>query len=233
MELRFPPESAPYLDALALRLSLWTEEAAAPPVAGDAAADSPVLLPTEVPPSEQWCEVGRARLTVRAARSPAGTLARVALSPPSDVSPSSSRPASPPAGAPPRPVSPGPDSDAGLAPRLSLSYSLVGEGQSARVLTRPAPASERPGVPIAVADGPACLAALLTSGATTDGGDLLDATPLHKAAANDNQCSAALLLRAGASVERGNRFGDRALHRAAENGRINTGRLLLEHGAEV
>jgi len=62
---------------------------------------------------------------------------------------------------------------------------------------------------------------------------LLDATPLHKAAANDNQCSAALLLRAGASVERGNRFGDRALHRAAENGRINTGRLLLEHGAEV
>jgi ankyrin repeat protein len=84
---------------------------------------------------------------------------------------------------------------------------------------------------VAAADGPACLAELLAAGAVVDAGDLLGATPLHKAVAHGHLCAAALLLRANADLEAADARGDRSLHRAADNGRVAAGALLLRRGA--
>lgn len=230
LELRMPAEDQPYLDALPVRLSLWTEEGE-----GLLLGAKPAPLPGAGPMPSGWREVGSCRLTVRAL-SRRGAYGGVVMHPPgTTLSPISSRPPSPVGRAP------SPSADAAFAgpePSLAFEWTLVGEGQSAIIPPRKSAATaktapRRVGVPQAVADGPACLSELLVAGADADGGDLLNATPLHKAAAHGHLSAVALLLRAGASIEAKDSFGDRCLHRAAENGRIAAGGLLISRGAEI
>lgn len=225
LELRLPAESALNLDALSIRLSLWTEDGAADNKGAD--QDS---IPAKGDFPYGWRELGGVQLLVKAALAAHGGFGRLVLSP------SGAAEAAPPEQPDDADAESGREGEE-PRPTFELDWALVGEGQAiqarrSRIAAAAGP-TEKVGVPLAVADGPACLAELLAAGASVDVGDLLGATPLHKAVAHDHLCAVALLLRAGANVEAADASGDRSIHRAADNGKVAAGALLLRRGAQI
>jgi ankyrin repeat protein len=215
LELRLP--AAVRLDALNVRLSLWTEDGAAHNKGTDRGS-----IPAGGPFPPGWRELGGVRVLVEAAQTAHGGFGRLVLSTGTEASAAPGEPAKEGGEAP---------------PAFELDWALVGEGQVIQArrsrMAAAAGPTVRVGVPVATADGPACLAELIAAGAPVDAGDLLGATPLHKAAAHDHVCAVALLLRAGANVDAADAHGERSLHRAADNGKVAAGALLLRRGAQI
>ena len=123
------------------------------------------------------------------------------------------------------------DSPSGEKAKITFHYTLVGEGH--RPPSRSSPVEEHSSIPLIIRDGPACLAAILTSGGDANFGDLMGATALHKAAARDDIPSAALLLRAGGALDTQDTTGDQCLHRAAANGCTAAGQFFIKRGSDL